>query len=62
MNEEVQFQVALKRYFYATSRKDMGLIPDEVTGFFIDVNLPVALWPWGQLDSHRNEYQESSWG
>jgi hypothetical protein len=30
---------------YATSRKVASSIPDEVIGFFIDLNLPGALWP-----------------
>jgi hypothetical protein len=30
----------------ATSQKGMGSIPDDVTGIFIDIILPAALWPW----------------
>jgi len=30
-------------------RKDAGSNPDGVLGFFIDLNLPAALWPLGPL-------------
>jgi len=30
------------------SRKDAGSNPDGVLGFFIDLNLPAALWPLGR--------------
>jgi hypothetical protein len=41
---------------YATSRKDVGTIPDDVTVFF---NLPKYGFEV-DLASDRNEYQESS--
>jgi len=31
----------------ATNRKVAGSIPDGVMEFFIDIILPIALWPWG---------------
>ena len=32
----------------AASRKVAGSIPDGILGFFIDIILPAALWPWGR--------------
>jgi len=30
--------------------------------FFIDIILPIALWPWVDSASNRNEYQEDFLG
>jgi hypothetical protein len=35
--------------YCATNRKVAGSIPDGVMEFFIDIVLPIALWPWGRL-------------
>jgi len=42
----------------ATNRKVAGSIPAGVSGFFIDIILPIALWPWVDSASNINEYQE----
>ena len=34
----------------ATNWKVTGSIPVSVSGFFIDITLPIALWHWGRLD------------
>jgi hypothetical protein len=40
----------------------MGLIPDEITGFFaIDLSFQPHYGPEVNAASNRNEYQESSW-
>jgi len=33
----------------ATNRKVVGSIPAGVSGFFIDIILPIALWFWGRI-------------
>jgi hypothetical protein len=33
--------------YSATNRKVAGWIPDVSLEFFIDIILPIALWPWG---------------
>jgi len=33
----------------ATNRKVAGSIPVDVSGFFFDITLPIALWPWCPL-------------
>ena len=33
----------------ATNRNVAGSIPAGVSGFFIDIILLIALWPWGRL-------------
>jgi hypothetical protein len=35
--------------YCATNRKVAGSIPDGVMEFFINIILPIALWPWGRL-------------
>ena len=30
----------------ATNRKVVGTIPADINGNFIDIMLPIALWPW----------------
>ena len=32
--------------YYATNWKVAILIPDDVMEFFVDINFPIALWPW----------------
>jgi hypothetical protein len=34
---------------YATNQKVIGVIPDEVIGFFNNLILPATLWHWCQL-------------
>jgi hypothetical protein len=48
---------------YATSRKVAGSIPDEVTGFFLNLRNPSSRTNLGvDSASNRNEYQEPSLG
>jgi hypothetical protein len=48
----------MTRLVETTSWKVADSIPDYVIGIFIDIILPVALWPWNDSASNRNEYQE----
>jgi hypothetical protein len=34
------------QWHYTTSWNVMGLIPNMVMGFFFDLTLQAALWPW----------------
>jgi len=50
---EVDFCVLLGMWWHrwlthcTTNQKVMGSISDEVIRFFMNLILPVALWPWG---------------
>ena len=41
--------MALWLKHYPTNRQVAGSIHDGVTGFFIDIFLPTAPWPWGRF-------------
>ena len=43
--------------FKALRYKPAGRGFDSRLEFFIDIILPVALWPWVDSASNRNEYQ-----
>ena len=46
-----------------TSWNMMGAIPVEVTGVFIKVILPTALWPWGSTQPETEKITRNiSWG
>jgi hypothetical protein len=59
MNAVVQLVEALR--YKPVGR---GLIPDGVTGIFIDLILPAALWPWVDLASTEMSSRDVSvsWG
>jgi hypothetical protein len=40
----------------------MGSIPDEITGFLIDLIIQPHYDPGVDPATNRNEYQEHSWG
>ena len=52
------YAVAQWLMYRATNRKVAGSSADGVMEFFIDIILPIALWPGVDSSSNRNEYQE----